>query len=263
MRLLRQTWLLARNDLRQEARRLELVLTAGFFTLVVLVMFALAFFSLDDEVQSKAVPGMIWLSVAFVGALTLTRVFEREREAATFAALLAAPIDRLAIYLAKLSVTLVVLLLCSALLVPGLGLLFPGAHMFSADPLAMVTLMVLGCLGYAAIGTLFAAGLATSSGKNVLLSVILYPLSTPVLLFALVATQRLLEGHSELWATLAQMAALDLALVGVGCWLFEVVLIGAAVQAPEGQKRRPELRVDTPTVGDQVGAGSPGSSQER
>ena len=35
MRLLRQTWLLARNDLRQEARQLELVLTAGFFTLVV------------------------------------------------------------------------------------------------------------------------------------------------------------------------------------------------------------------------------------
>jgi heme exporter protein B len=227
MRLLRQTWLLARNDLRQEARRLELVLTAGFFTLVVVVMFALAFFGLAPEVQRKAIPGMVWLCVAFVGALTLTRVFDREREAATLAALLAAPVDRLAIYLAKLIVTLAILLLCAALLVPGLGLMFPAAGLLAADGLALVVLITLGCLGYAAIGTLFAAGLASSSGKNVLLSIILYPLTTPVLLFALVATWRLLDGHAELWNTLAQMAALDAALVAVGAWLFEAVLVGA------------------------------------
>lgn len=227
MRLLRQTWLLARNDLRQEARRLELVLTAGFFTLVVVVLFALAFFGLTPEVQRKAIPGMIWLCVAFVGALTLTRVFDRERESSTLAALLAAPVDRLAIYLAKLIVTLVILLLCSGLAIPGLGVLFPDAGLLTADPLALIVLITLGCLGYAAIGTLFAAGLATSSGKNVLLSVILYPLTTPVLLFSLVATQRLIDAHAELWNTLAQLAALDVALVAVGAWLFEALLVGA------------------------------------
>ena len=228
MRLLRQTWILARNDLRQEARRLELVLTAGFFTLVLLVMFALAFFGLDADDQPDAVPGMIWLSVAFVGALTLTRVFERERESNTLAALLAAPVDRLAIYLSKLLVTLLILLACAVLLVPGLGLLFPASAMLRADPLATASLIACGCLGYAAIGTLFAAGLATSAGKNVLLSVILYPLTTPLLLYALVATQRLIEGHPQLWSTITQMAALDVALVGVGAWLFEVVLVGAS-----------------------------------
>ena len=88
--------------------------------------------------------------------------------------------------------------------------------------------MLFGCLGYAAVGTLFAAGLATGNGKNVLLSVILYPLTTPVLLFALVATQRLLEAHPELWATIGQMAALDVVLIGVGAMLFETVLIGTA-----------------------------------
>ncbi len=230
MRLLRQTWLLARNDLRQEARQLELVLTAGFFTLVVLVMFALAFFAIDEDVQRKAIPGMVWLCIAFVGTLTLTRVFDREREAATLTALLAAPVDRLAIYLAKLIVTLIVLLLCSALLLPGLGLLFPAAEVFGADPPASISLVLLGCLGYSAVGTLFAAGLATSNGKNVLLSIIVYPITTPVLLFALVATQRLLDGHPELWSTLAQMAALDVVLIAVGASLFEALLIGAAAR---------------------------------
>jgi heme exporter protein B len=236
MQLLRQTWLLARNDLRQEARQLELVLTAGFFTLVVVVMFALAFFGITDDVQRDAVPGMVWLCVAFVGTLTLTRVFDREREANTLAALLAAPVDRLAIYLSKLVVVLVVLLLCCALLVPGLGLLFPAAEVFAADPLATLALVAAGCVGYAAVGTLFAAGLASSAGKNVLLSIIVYPLTTPVLLFALVATRRLLEGHPELWSTIAQLAALDLALVGVGAWLFEAVLIG--VGRPDSSRAR-------------------------
>lgn len=232
MRLLRQTWLLARNDLRQEARRMELVLTAGFFTLVVVAMFGLAFFGLDDEVQVVGVPGMLWLCVAFVGALTLTRVFERERESATLAALLAAPVDRLAIYLSKLAVTVVVSLLCATLLVPGLGALFPESGLFAAPTLPLIGLVVLGCTGYAAVGTLFAAGLATSTGKNVLLSVILYPLTTPVLLFALVATQRLLEGHPETGSTLVQLAALDAALIALGCWLFESVLVGTARPAP-------------------------------
>jgi heme exporter protein B len=124
------------------------------------------------------------------------------------------------------------LLLCSGLLLPGLGLMFPAAEVFGADPLASIVLVLLGCLGYAAVGTLFAAGLATSNGKNVLLSIIVYPITTPVLLFALVATQRLLDGHPELWSTIAQMAALDLALIGIGAWLFEAVLIGAARPRP-------------------------------
>lgn len=241
MRLLRQTWLLARNDLRQEARRLELVLTAGFFTLVVLVMFALAFFSVDEAVHAKAIPGMVWLCIAFVGALTLTRVFDRERESATLAALLAAPVDRLAIYLSKLAVTVLVLLGCGALATVGLGLLFPAAGVFGADWAAMAVLLVLGCLGYAAVGTLFAAGLATSGGKNVLLSVILYPLTTPILLFALVATQRLLESHPERWATLSQMAALDVALIAVGAWLFEAVIVGSGSTARPRARQAPVL----------------------
>lgn len=226
MRLVRQAWLLARNDLKQELRNFELVVTAGFFTLVVLVMFALAFTNLDERLQSAAVPGLLWLSVAFVGALTLTRVFDREREADTLTAILAAPVERLAIYVAKTGVTVAVLLLCTLILVPGLWFLFPAAAAFADVPLLTLGLLVTGCIGYAAVGTIFAAGLATSSGKNVLLSVVLYPLTTPVLLVALVATRRLLEGHPDTGGTLAQMAALDVVLVIVGGYVFESVLVG-------------------------------------
>ncbi len=239
MRLPRQAWLLARNDLRQEMREWELVATAGFFTLVVLVMFALAFATLSRDAQVLAVPGMLWLTVAFVGALTLTRIFDRERESDTLRALLAAPVERLAIYLGKALVTLLVLLGCCAILVPGVVLLFPAAAPLAEHPIQTVTLVVLGCLAYTSVGTLFAAGLATSGGKNVLLSVILYPLTTPALIFALVATRALIENHPDFSKYLSQLAALDIVLVGLSGWLFESVLVGTgARRAPTTRRRR-------------------------
>jgi heme exporter protein B len=235
--VLRQAWLLARNDLRQELRDLELVLTAGFFTLVVLVMFGLSFSALGRDAELLALPGMLWLTIAFVGALTLTRIFDRERESDTLRALLVAPVDRTSIYLAKASVTLLVLLGCALIVVPALTFLFPAAAPFTARPLETAVLIVLGCISYAGVGTLFAAGLATSSGKNVLLSVILYPLTTPTLLFALVSTRALLEGHQALPTYLGQLAALDVVLVAVAAWLFESVLVGSA-RKPSRRSRR-------------------------
>jgi heme exporter protein B len=238
VRLLRQALWLARNDLRQELRDLELILTAGFFALVVTVMLGLAFATLADDLHVQVVPGILWLAVAFVGALTLTRIFDREREADTLRALLLAPVERLAIYLAKALVTLLVLLGCVAVVLPGLMLMFPAATGFARAPLMTGCLVLAGCGGYVAVGTLFAAGLATSSGKNVLLSVILYPLTTPVLLFALVATRALLEQHPAAWTYVGQLAALDVILFVVAGWLFEPVIVGvpAAAQAvPRGR----------------------------
>ncbi len=237
---LRQAWLLAVNDLRQEARDLELVLTSSFFSLVVLIMLGMSFSTLGPSSQTLAVPGMLWLSVAFVGALTLGRIFTREREFDTLRALLVAPVERVSIYLAKAFVTLVILLGCCLITVPGLTLLFPAAAPFAERPLETAALVVMGCTAYAGIGTLFAAGLASSSGKNVLLSVILYPLTMPSLLFALVATRALLEGHEAFSTYLGQLSATNVLAFVVGAWLFEPVLVGVPQQ--RGGARRAARR---------------------
>lgn len=239
--LLRQAWLLARNDLRQELRDLELVLTAAFFTVVVLVMFSLAFAALPASAHVLAVPGMLWLGVAFAGALTLTRIFDREREADTLRALLTWPVDRVAIYFGKFLVSLAVVLGCGALLVPALALLFPAAGALVTRPLESAALLLLGSVAYCAVGTLFAAGLATASGKNVLISVILYPLTSPALIFALVSTRALLEGHPQFPTYLGQLAAVDLVVVVLGAWLFEPVLLGGA-RKPTADARRSRTR---------------------
>lgn len=232
MRRLRQAYLLLRSDLRQELRDFELVLTAGFFTVVLLAMFYLSFAALQARSHAVALPGLLWLTVAFVGVLTLTRVFDREREADTLRALLAAPVDRLAIYLAKAGMTLVVLLLCCSVLVPGLWLMFPAGAAFAERPGSTALLVLLGCFGYVSVGTLFAAGLATGAGKNTLLFVILYPVTTPLLMYALVTTKALLDGDPALPDYLRQLAALDVILFALAALLFESVLVGAAARRP-------------------------------
>ncbi|TPV96770.1 MAG: hypothetical protein B7733_02950 [Myxococcales bacterium FL481] len=226
MELLRQTYLLARNDLRQELRNFEMVVSAVFFTFTVLLMFLLAFSTLKAEAHRQAVPAFLWVALAMAGTLTLSRVFEREREADTLTAMLAGPVDGMAVYAAKVTATLVVLLLCAAVLVPGLAVAFAGARPLLEHGLESIALVTLGCLGYASVGTLFAGGLAMGRGKNVLLSLILYPLAMPVLLYALVATQRLIDDHPDFGQTLLQMLALDFVFLVVASLLFESVLVG-------------------------------------
>jgi heme exporter protein B len=72
----------------------------------------------------------------------------------------------------------------------------------------------------------------------VLLSVILYPLTSPSLMWALVSTRALLEGHPDLSTYLAQLAALDVLLLVLGGWLFESVLVGPGRKAPSTRGRR-------------------------
>ena len=231
--------MLLRSELRQELRDFELLLTAGFFTVVLLAMFYLSFASLQQRAHLAAIPGLMWLTIAFVGVLTLTRVFDREREADTLRALLAAPIERLAIYLSKAAMTLAVLMICCAVLVPGLWLMFPAGAAFSEQPGQTALLALFGCAGYVAVGTLFAAGLATGAGKNTLLFIILYPLTTPVLMYALVTTRALLDRDPGLPGYLGQMFALDVILFAGACMLFETVLVGAGPPRARGARGRP------------------------
>ncbi|MEZ4451154.1 MAG: heme exporter protein CcmB [Nannocystaceae bacterium] len=238
MRLLRQTRLLLVAELRQELRSLEVVISSAFFAVVMLALFALSLGALSPSAQLSAIPGALWLSVAFVGALTLTRVFDRERESDTLRALLIAPVDRLAIYLAKAALALLVVLISTLVLVPGLCVIFPAAAPIVERPLLSAAMVVLGCVGYVAVGTLFAAGLAQGGGKNVLLSLILHPLTTPVLMFNLVATRALLERHPGTGEYLGRMAALDVLLLAVAAWLFEPVLVGGAPRRAPGDDAR-------------------------
>lgn len=216
-RLLRQTWTLVQKDLVLEWRTREVVYTAGLFALVLVTLFLFSGFETAAMARGAA-PGVLWVGIAFTGALVFGRTFEREREDRAIQGLLLIPGIVEPLYLAKLIVNLVLLGIVELLLVPAVWITF---RMDVQSPGVLLLCILLGTVGFCAMGTVLAATLATVRLRAVILPVLLYPLCIPLLVAATNATAALLRpGSPGVWDWLALMAAFDVLFVVLSRWLF-------------------------------------------
>src|SRR5215216_3605634 len=94
---LRQVLVVYKKDLAIEAATGEVVVTSGFFALLVVVLSSLSFFGGPDNARNVAA-GTIWLSVAFSAVLSLGKTWQRERDEGARDGLLVTPLSRSAIY---------------------------------------------------------------------------------------------------------------------------------------------------------------------
>src|SRR5688500_5415472 len=188
--VLRAAWLIARKDFTIEARSREIVATAAFFAVACVLVFSFSLVT-DGRAPDGVAAGVLWVGIAFSGTLSLARLFERERAHDTLRTLLLAPVERPAVYLGKLAAVVMLMSVIAALLLPLTGFLFDQAVVRAAPWLAAV--MLLGIVGFAAVGTLFAAMLGRTRSRDVLLPVLLYPMAVPVLIAGVRATAALLE----------------------------------------------------------------------
>src|SRR3982074_1907879 len=122
-RFLTQLRALIWKDVLVEARGRETVLAGAVFALLILVIFNFAF-DLRVENVSAVAPGVLWVTVTFSGVLSLGRAFARERDRAALEGLLLAPIDRSALYLAKVITSVVSMLVVEVIAVPVFVALF-------------------------------------------------------------------------------------------------------------------------------------------
>ena len=224
MTTLRVAWLIARKDLVIEARSRELVVTTLFFAASCVLVFAFAFVR-GQDVPADAPAAILWIAIAFAGTLALTRVFERERQGETLRALLMAPSARAAVYLGKLASLLCLMLLVEALLVPLVVLFFRAPVLPVAGHL--IALLAAGTLGFAAVGTLFAAMLVRAHSRDVLLPVLLYPITVPVLIGGVRGTAAILTGEPNFEAAQAWLSILiffDATVVLLALWTFAPVM---------------------------------------
>ena len=219
----RVVWIVARKDLAIEARSRELINTTVFFALSCVIIFAVSF------VREKPVPdaaaGILWVAIAFSGTLALGRTFERERYGDTLRALLLAPSDRPAVYVGKLIGILSLLFATELIIVPLVALLFQ-ARLFTY-PLLMSALLVFGTVGFACVGTLFAAMLSRARSRDVLLPILLYPVTIPVMIAGVRGTGALLEATPQLdmarlWIML--LVSFDVVFLTLSLWTFEPVM---------------------------------------
>jgi ABC-type transport system involved in cytochrome c biogenesis permease component len=103
-----------------------------------------------------------------------------ERNDAVLAALLMAPLDRGIIYLSKLLSNLALMLAVAAIVTPA-GILFFGFDL-SSNPLTFASVMSLSILGFAAVGTLFAAVVSSTRLQGGLLAMMVFPITLPLVI---------------------------------------------------------------------------------
>ncbi|HEU5330990.1 MAG: heme exporter protein CcmB [Thermomicrobiales bacterium] len=188
----RKVWAIARKDLLIELRSRDVLSSAIVFTLLVLLIFNFALDLTGDTVRAVA-PGILWVTFIFAGMLTLGRTFARERERGALQGLLLAPLDRGALFLAKLVVNLVLLALVEVIAAPAFGALYN----LPLRPGPLLLVIVLGTLGFAAVGTLFAAVAANTRAREALLPLLLFPVLVPVIIGAVKATAATTPGAAS------------------------------------------------------------------
>jgi heme exporter protein CcmB len=222
--MIRLAWLILRKDLTVEVRSGEIAYTTLFFAVACILIFAFALVH-EGRAPEDGAAGILWIAVMFAGNLALGRAFERERQAETLRALLLAPAPRPAVYLGKLFGIVVLLIGAEAVLVPLIALLFQAPLL--AHPFWMTAILVAGTTGFAAVGTLFAAMLVRARSRDVLLPVLLYPITVPVIIAGVRGTAALLQPDVELeivrfW--LALLVAFDAVFLTLSLWTFEAVM---------------------------------------
>lgn len=217
-----QVWAILWKDVRCELRSKQVWLGMGLFALLVLVIFNFAF---DLRVDNKAAvaPGTLWVALIFASLLGLGRTIAAEREKGSLDRLLLCPVDRKAIYLAKLLGNMLFIGVVEIIALPVFAALF-NIPLFTG-PLLLIVLA--GTLGIASVGTLFSAMAAATSARDVLLPILVFPLIIPVVIGAVRATGSLMvsSGSSPSeppW--LGLMIAFDIIFLSVSMLTFEYVI---------------------------------------
>ena len=221
--LLRRTWAMTRKDVTVELRARERVNAMLFFAALVLFIFNFAL-GPDQEKLREVAPGLLWLAFLFTGMLGLARSFQAERENECFEELLLTPGDRESIYYGKLAGTVLFMVMAEALILPLFGILYNLDIWRHLPSLALVAL--LGTLGFSTIGTLLAAMTAHLRAREVMLPLLLFPLTVPVILGSVRATEAILagEGLAGVSHWLKLLVGFDVIFLVVSPLVFEFVL---------------------------------------
>ena len=217
---LRRVWAVAQKDVRTELRAKEIVATMAAFAVLAAVVFGLAF-DLRVPRPELVVPGILWVIILFTGVLGLERSFGSEIDRGTLTGLLLAPVERSALYCGKVAANLLYFLIVEALLTPTLLILFDVNLM---RPMILLGLF-LGALGYAIVGTLFAALTVRSRAREALLPILLLPALAPLFIAGVSLTAVVLDARpaGDVWRWLAILALYDALFLAIAFLLFDLI----------------------------------------
>lgn len=219
--ILRAIFAIVWKDLRAEFRSFELVSAMLVFSLLVILIFNFAL-ELDIKTRQSVTAGVLWATFAFAGTLGLNRSMAIEKDRGSLDGLLLAPVDRSAIYFGKFISNLAFMLLVEIIVLPVYSILY-NTNLFQPGLLMVI---LLGSIGYTAVGTLLAAMSVQTRTRDVLLPILLFPVAFSVLLAAVKASGGFLNNSelTEILLPINLLIAYDVIFIAVSFMVFDTIV---------------------------------------
>ena len=220
---LRTVWLHLRKDLQLEWRSREALSGMLFFTLLIVVVFALAFDPTGFPTLARQMSGgLLWVGLLFAATTALNISWERERRNQVLDAHRMSASAPSALFLGKALANLIFVSVVEAVLAP-VFIVFYNLHPLGEVKWLLVV-MPLGTWAIVVNGTFFAALGLRSRNRELMLPVILFPLSIPALLGVVQATTGIITGDFEPQIWVRMLFGFDVIFTTACLLLFETVL---------------------------------------
>ncbi|TFH35493.1 MAG: cytochrome C biogenesis protein [Anaerolineales bacterium] len=209
------------KDLRAEYRTRELLGSMLVFALLVILIFNFAL-ELDIRTRETVASGVLWVTFAFAGTLGLNRSMGVEKDRGCLDGLLLAPVDRSAIYFGKVLGNMIFMTIVEAIVLPLFSVLY---NLNLVNP-GLILVIILGSVGYSAVGTLLSSMAVQARTRDVLLPILLFPVSIPLLLAAVKASNGFLQAleMTDIMPWLNILLVYDVIFVAVAFMLFDFVV---------------------------------------
>jgi heme exporter protein B len=216
-------WAIVWKDLTMERHTRQLLSVMLVFSLTAVIVYNFALFGSLSAAREVST-GFLWITILLAGTLGLNRSLMSEQENRSLEAVLMAPIDRGAIYIGKLISVTTFTLLVELLLIPIFTVFFNRPFWRPQ----VIGILILGTIGYVAAGVLVTSMSVQTRAREVLLPVLLLPLTLPSVLAAAQVTAAFISAEPPPWSEIqfavALVVAFDVFMVTAGILTYHYVV---------------------------------------
>ena len=208
---------LIRKELKVEFRSLQGLVASAMLSFMILM--SLRFSVIDSIILQNS--GILWASILLTGLGLVTHISTRESERGTVDLLKLAPITRYQLFLGRMVGSLVLLWILSTINLVIYVILF--GNPFAENLLLAYLIVLIGCTGLSAVGTLAASSATPLHGGWMITSLF----AIPILLFTVIeaairSTDSLITGSSDFELAFMLLVMYNVAFVTGGAWLSEI-----------------------------------------
>ncbi len=211
------------KDFTHELRSKEMLISMCVFSFLVIIIFNFAFPPGVGDVD-RIIPGILWVAFIFSGLLGMGRSFGVEKDKGSLQGLLLCPVGRGTIYVGKMVGNFIFMSMMEAFTLVIFAVLFNVDLLPILVPLVLI--IILGTVGFTVVGTIFSAMSANTRARDVMLSMLVFPIAVPLIIASIKATGKILDGKSlsEIYSWLKILVGFDLTFLLVSYLAFEFVV---------------------------------------